>query len=104
MTKKYLKVDIPLSQEDFDKIIKKVISLGLVYRGSLKLINGYKVFLKKYENYWNYPPQCYIYRCEFLKNEVSSNRKPPQKRRWDDTTKSYPIYGKEITFEEFLKL
>jgi len=96
---KYLKVDIPLSQEDFNKIKNKIEGWGIKFYCSLDIINGYEFYLKKYTSEkLKRRGEPFIYK-KF--NSISSSQNPPQKY---NTDKIRVIDGKEINLEEFLKL
>ena len=98
---KYLKLNIPLSQEDFEKLTNKLKDLDLEYHFKLKTINGgIESFLPKYKHINNgihkSSPEPYIYRSKFLKNKVYANTKPPKKYNVD--TGEWEIDGKELNY------
>lgn len=97
---KYLKLNIPLSQEDFKKLTNKLKKLGLKYFFKLEHING--AIKKEFLETKKIMPNPYIYRYDILKNEVECYPDPPQK--YNKSKGVSENYGKEFNLEEFLKL
>jgi len=107
---KYLKVNIPLSQEDFDKLTNKLKKLGLEYHFDLDYINDTPreeleefIEVSKTKTMTDpYIPNPYIYRYNRFENEVEAYPEPPQRYNRDKGISEN--YGKEFNLEEFLKL